>query len=397
MAMDVPPHVPRELVFDFDFHTDQRLRGDPQRGFRSLYDLPSIFYAPHYGGHWVISGYETVFEALHSPDIFSSEDQHIPPSDEPQFGQIPVMQDPPEHTVYRRLISPLLSPKAVGALEARTRVLASELIEGFKDRGECDFVRDFAALVPVTIFLKLMDLPTDKLEEFRRWSDDFFSAGTEEALRAANDQILAYISGHISSRRGSSANDFISALWREEVHGRPITQEEMEAICMLLFIAGTDTVTNTLGFSMRYIAEHPEFQERIASNPSEIPEAVEECLRLFSTSNVQRRVACDTTFRGVTMKRNDMAVVLTSTAGADSEITDNADTFMLDRGRKQHLAFGAGPHRCAGSHLARIELKVCLQEWFNRIPHFRIKPAAEIPTRAGTVMGIMSLPLTWDL
>jgi cytochrome P450 len=305
------------------------------------------------------------------------------------------MLDPPEHGVYRRLIGPLLSPKAVGPLEHNTRELARRLIEGFASRGQCEFVNEFAAAVPVTIFLRLMALPEDRFVEFRRWTDDFFNASSEQLLRGAMERITSYIAQFIEARRGSEANDFISTLWRQTVGARPITSAEMQAMAMLLFVAGTDTVTNALGFSMRFLAKSPEIQQRIATDPSVIPEVVEECLRLFSPSNVQRRVDRDAVFAGVELKENDMAIVIISSAGSDERQTPGAATFDIDRAQKRHLAFGAGPHRCVGSHLARLELRVCFEEWFSRIPRFRLAAGSGDDTRGGSVMAMHSLQLEW--
>lgn len=392
----VPSHVPPDLVFDFDFHNDPRLAGDPQGGLRALLALPPIFYTPRNGGHWIVSGYDTVYKALHEFETFSSVDQQIPRSDVQQFKMIPVMMDPPEHTKYRHLISPLLSPKAVGPLEDNTRRLARSLIDGFIDKGRCEFVNEFAAAVPVTIFLRLMGLPIDRLIEFRTWTADFFNASSEETLRNANDKIMSYLTEVILARQGSDEDDFISTLWRQTVDDRSVTADELVAIAMLLFVAGTATVADTIAFAMRSIAGQAELQRKIAAQPSAISEVVEEALRLFAAANVQRRINRDTVFEGVPMRKNDVAVLMTSSAGSDERISANAGDFELGRPHKHHLGFGAGPHRCAGSHLARIELRVCFEEWFARIPSFRVAPGASIKTRAGTVLAMDSLPLEWD-
>jgi len=183
---------------------------------------------------------------------------------------------------------------------------------------------------------------------------------------------------------------------QEEIDGAPVADAPLYAMCFLLYTAGLDTVAKVLGYSFRHLAENPGLRRMLVEKPEMIPDAVEEFLRFYSIATTVRVVTKDTEFAGVAMKEGDRIVCPTSSAGRDPEQFPDPDTFIPDRKPNRHLAFGAGPHRCVGSHLARLELRIALEEWHKRIPDYRIADGAEIGEYVGSVAGLTVLPLEWS-
>ena len=336
------------------------------------------------GAAVVISRFEELSWALKHPEYLSSEGAVAIGNDRPL---IPLQIDPPDHAKYRRLLDPEFSPKKMAALEPDFRVLANEVIDRFGHAAGCDFHEEFATPLPSTFFLRLTGLPLDDLPIFLRWRDDIirpdvapgdFEAAAE--IRAETGRaIYAYFEHALDQRAEQRDDGLLSRLLDAEVDGERLTRDELLDICYLLIIAGLDTVTATLDCAISYLARNPEARRQLVDHPELASGVVEELLRFESpVMMTPRTVKQDVTLAGVELKAGDAVTLLIGAGNLDDAEFGDAGNVDFERERNRHLAFGAGPHRCLGSHLARLEVGVALEEWHRRIPDYRIAPDADV-------------------
>lgn len=351
-------------------------------------------------GFWVLTTAELVHEALRQPEVFSSSVVTVHDPD-PPFTWIPEMLDPPEHTTWRQLLAPHFAPGAMARLEDRVRERCVEIVDSFAARGQCDFLRDFAWRYPTTIFMELMGLPLEGLDQFLAWEHEILhlNAGEDPDRSRAWQAMLAvqgYFDTLIDDKRRSPGDDLLSAALGWTIDGEPIPRADLLSWCLLMFMAGLDTVSTQLAYTFWHLARHDGDRARIAGDPSAIPGAVEELLRAFAFVAPARKVRRDADFHGCPLKAGDMVLVPLSAANRDPAAFPDPTSVVLDRTGNNHVAFGAGPHRCLGSHLARRELRIALEEWHRRIPDYRLTDGVEVTEHGGGLYGIDALHLTWD-
>jgi cytochrome P450 len=311
----------------------------------------------------------------------------------------PIGLDPPDHTKYRAPLQAAFSPKAMMAREEEIRALANELIDNVIDQGHCDFIPDIAEPLPVQVFLKMMGLPLDRQAYFRQLVHEFLEpGGLEDPIEGIRRirKIADAMGDVIEARRTEPRDDLISLLWKSEVDGEPATFELMEDYAVLLFIAGLDTVINGMGFGIRHLAHNPEFQDELRASPKRVVEAAEELLRRYTFTVPTRRIAKDTELAGWTLKADERLMLCLPAADLDEREFDEPEKFDPNRENNVHIAFGVGPHRCLGSHLARIELQVLYEQMLARLPTFRLDVDRPVKFHAGNIIAIDSLPLRWD-
>lgn len=354
------------------------------------------------GGYWVFTDQEVILDGLQRPEFWSSS-VIIPTEPDPPYKWIPVMLDPPEHTKWRHLLGTYFTPKRVRDMQSGQHALAVELIEDLKDRRECDFVTEFAQTFPSVIFLDLMGMPRDKLTEFMDWEEMILHqndvSDPDFAIRmGACRKVGAYFAELVAARRAEpdpNAQDIVSAAVGWEIDGTPVHDLDLLNCLLLLFMAGLDTVASQLSYAIWHLATHPEHRRRIATEPEIVPSAVEELLRAYPIVHTSRKAARDGEFHGCPVKAGDMAMFPLSAAGRDDLAYEAARAVDFDRGVTRHISFGAGPHRCLGSHLARQEMTIALQEWHRLIPDYEV--VGEPTEHRGGVWGIDSLTLRWAL
>ena len=357
----------------------------------------------------IVSSRSGVDEVLRNPDVFSScTSAHDLKTKRPL---IPLQIDPPDHKKYRKLLDPLFAPQRMKLLEESTTQLVNDLIDGFVGEAEIDFAKHFSTPFPSQVFLTIFGLPMDDLPRFLAMKDgvirpdavvghEFGHPETEEHQRRTADSIYAYFEQIIDERRaategpgGSEGTDLLSHFLRVEEEGDRLTHEEILDICFLFLIAGLDTVTASLDCFFAYLAQHPDARRRIVDDPDSVPAMVEEMLRWETPVMGTARVAMqDAEIDGFAISEGEQVMTLLGAANVDGAEFEQAGELVWDRYANRHLAFGGGIHRCLGSHLARLELRIALREWHRRIPDYRIKPGVELNFTAG-IRTVESFPM----
>jgi cytochrome P450 len=307
------------------------------------------------------------------------------------------------HAKLRRVLNQFFAPAAVRRLEPLARQRCVEMVEELRPHGECDFVAEFAIRYPTDLFLALLGLPVSDGEFFLPLAESLFTslvAGEVERAALAKKEILDYFDTAVTERRAKPRDpkeDMVSRLTQARIDGEPISHQDILTIMLTLMLAGLDTTRSALGYAFAHLAEHSEDRRRLVDDPSLAPAAVEEFLRLYPlVFQAGREVQEPTTFEGLELTTGDVVWLGIGQANRDPRKFPDPDAFQLGReGVNQHLAFGAGPHRCLGMHLARLELAVVLREWHARIPDYRIKPDIRLVERGGQLT-LRSLPLEWD-
>lgn len=334
----------------------------------------------------LVTRYQDVEQTLRNPKSFSSD-----------FGQgmagignerplIPLQIDPPHHKKYRVLLDPWLAPRRVARLEQEVAQLVNQMIDSFAQRGSCEFVEELAIPLPCTVFLRLLGLPLDDLDLFLGIKDGIVRGDNEptfekaqEARIAAGQKCYDYFETALDRIAGDQTPGLLLDLLNAEIDGMRLTRDEIMDICYLFIIAGLDTVTDSLCCFWNHLATHPEHRQMIVDDPSLIPSAVEELLRWESpVSTVARTAAEDTEINGCPVRKGDSLLVLVGAANTDPDGVAGADEVDFQREANRHFAFGGGIHRCLGSHLARLELRVVMREWHRRIPHYSIAEGCDL-------------------
>jgi cytochrome P450 len=397
-----PTHVPPELIVDFDFFQVPDGLSDPAEIWHQLVreGAPKIFYTPRNGGHWVFLDYLDIVEGYRDFQLFSTYQTPIPPI-EPFPTMQPQGVDPPQHEVFRMLLAPMFTPVAIRQRTAEIERRSRRIIDSFADTGACDFIDDYATKLPTGMFLHLMGLPEERLPEFLDLSNVFFRSNDNQARTQNLEQIYRVLDAMFEDKKAQPRDDLATKILQARGHDGALLPYQQKLDCaFLLFVAGLDTVTNTMAYIWRYLATTPNaraaMRERL-HDPDALMRAVEELFRINAVSNLYRRVTRDTAFRSVVIKRNDRVVLPNTVANRNPAVFMDPDVIDLDRQVNRHVTFGVGPHRCLGSHLAKREVLVSLQCWLERIPEFRLSDEGHrVHAFGGPVMGFRNLPLIWD-
>jgi cytochrome P450 len=355
-------------------------------------------------GTHVLSRYDDVKFALQHPEIFSSDISAV------DIGQtrplIPLQIDPPEHAKYRRVMDPHLAHRMMVPREEQVRALVNELIDEFIERGSCDIHSEFTVPLPCTVFLQLCGFPLDRVDTMLQWKDDIIRpqlrhpeiAFDEEALTAKRHEtgkaIYEFFDTEIAARHATPTDDVISQFAHGEVDGERMTHEQMQDVGFLFILGGLDTVTSTLDCALAHLGQHPELRDQLVRDPDLVPAAIEELMRLHTpVMQVLRTIKQPHEMHGVQMEPGDTVMVMIGSADVDpDEFGDEAHIADFEREHNRHLAFGGGPHRCLGSHLARFELRIALEELHRRVPDYLVPDGAVLNYSPG-IREIESLPL----
>jgi cytochrome P450 len=354
------------------------------------------------GSYWMVLDRELALRALQDPATFSSS--AITPMDpDPAIRMKPMQLDPPEHTTWRRLLTGYFSPRRTRELRRRIEVRVDELLDRLVPQGGCEYVHDFAFRFPTVVFLEIIGLPAEELDTFIGWVTGALHADEDGVLDRARQiavmrQVMGRFAEALAERRKApdpDAADILSHAVGWRIDDEPAADADILSCCLLLFLAGLDTVANQLSMATAHLAANPADRALLVEHPERTPAAVEELLRAHAIVQVARKVTTDTTLGGHQLHAGDMVMFSLAAANRDPDALDQARDVLLERPAAPHYGFGAGPHRCLGSHLARLEMDIALRRWHERVPQYEIAGGEPLVEYRSSVYGVTRLPLRW--
>ncbi len=376
-----------------------------------------VAHTERWGGSWMPTRYEDLFNIARDITHFSSRNVLVadvmPAPDSParevdeaeqeliqqyNVGAPPITSDPPVHTWARKLLLPPFSVASVAKWEPETRALCRSLIDGFIASGRADGAAEYAQQIPPRVIASMLGIPKDMASTFTEWVRGFLELGlTNPELREESaTNIFRYLYDRIQERKESLAgDDLISYLLTATVDGEPVPEPHVLGTCFLLLVAGIDTTWSSIGSAIWHLAQHPDDRARLVAEPDLLPNAVEELLRAYAPVTMARYVAEDTQYAGCPMHEGDKVLMNFPAANRDPSVFENPHEVILDREKNPHIAFGVGIHRCAGSNLARMEMRVAIEEWLKRIPDFRLEDPDNVTWAGGQVRGPRKMPVVW--
>ena len=378
---------------DFDV-LDESYVKDPFPRWDELRRTCPIARTDRRGRAWLPTTYADVTAMARDIDHFSSANTSVIDSvDEPEtpiltYGLPPITSDPPLHTWTRRLLLPWFSHARVESYEPMTRSLCGSLIDAHLNEGRADAAADYAQQIPVRIIGSILGIPEELSDTFTGWVRDALEfADDPERVQRGMFGIGYYLWDRINERRDVDGDDLLTYLLHAEVDGGSVDDMIVLGMAILTMIAGIDTTWSAIGSSLWHLATNDEDRQRLVAEPSLMDSAVEELLRAYSPVTMARVVTKDVEFDGCPMQQGDKLLLNFPAANRDPAAFDRPDEVLLDRQENRHVAFGSGIHRCAGSNLARMELRVALEEWLARVPVFHLAEGAEVLWAGGQVRG----------
>jgi cytochrome P450 len=372
-------------------YSELPLAADRGVGWKKLRDAGPVVFM---NGYYYLTRREDVLAALRNPQVFSS--RVLQPPGHP-LPVIPLAFDPPEHTRYRRILQPYFSPHALSKSRPVLERHAADMIAALAGRGECEVMADLANLYPFQVFLDLYGLPLEDRDQVIGWKNAIIGDRpdlTFAEIQQAQVDLLEYLTAAIQQRRENPGSDMLSQV---TTGGGDITDLELLGMSHLLILAGLDTVTAAIGFSLFWLARRPELRAELREDPRQIRVFIEEIVRLEPSAPVAPRITTDfVNVGGMTLPPGSQVRLCMAAINRDGTDTVSTDDLVMDGKVHRHWGFGGGPHRCLGSHLARIELTVIVAEWLKQIPEFDLSAgySPEISFPAKT-FALQSLPLRW--
>ena len=390
--------VPEALLSDFDIVEDKGFFVDPQQYFLDslVKDPRDIVYTPRNGGHWLVTSHELAREVLSNAELFGSFPIGIPANMEQRPRLIPLESSASEHRRYRRLLLPIFEPEAVQRLQTGAELLAATVLDEVLPQGEFDFLWKVAKPISMGLFVRQLGLEPERLDEFYAWETGFYRAPTMEERIVCGEKIGGYLFDVVQQHVAEPKDDIVSMLLNVDIEGERLTVEEVHAICYLLFLASIDTVATMLSFIIRHLARDRALFERLKSDRDKIAASVDEFMRMHAFINLNRICERDTDFHGVQFRAGDNIVIPSFVTDRDERTFADPDTFNADRSKKernQHHAFGAGAHKCIGLHVAKMEVKVVLEAFFDRVASLELVSEQAVTGHGGTTMGLDTIPI----
>jgi cytochrome P450 len=372
---------------------------DPYPYWDSLANSPCpMAKTSQWGGSWMFVKYQDVSDVIQDPQRYSSRAVEVAgavPAPGREFYMPPVTSAPSEHAAHRDIIASFLAPRAVQRLEPLMRAEAERLARQLAQAGSGDAAADFARPLTLSVLMQIFALPASLYDQFVDWATRVLRIGPmDHAFRKRTlEEIGAFLDSLLAERASSPGQDIVSHVARATIDGEPLSRKHKIGTLMEIVIAGADTTWSTLGASLWHLALHPKDRAALVANPALLKSgAIEEFLRMFAPVTVARIVAEDTIKYGRCMRANERVILPLAAAHRDPAAFEDPDELRLDRKRNRHMAFGGGIHRCVGSHLARTELRIALEEWLKIIPDFELTDPAAVVWAKGQVRGPDTIP-----
>lgn len=387
---------------EFDHH-DKDFARDPYPVYERLRRECPVNHSDAWGGFWSVSTYADCASVLHDDDTFRSGDGVSVPKTPGVRRFNPIETDPPQFYGVRRALNPFFSPAAVARMEPQAREIAHTLIDGFIAAGEVDLVAALARPLPGIMTMRILGLEDDLWERYVENAHIAIHSQVQDFDRAVEVSMETYaeLAVVLEERQsaGAKGDDIISYLLRAQVDGKPLSEEDILDICILLLYAGLDTTTAAIGHLLHYMGRNPAVRQQLIERPELIPLAVEESLRLEApVQALSRTVGRDVVVGDQELREGDKLLILFASANRDANEFDRPDEFVVDRYPNRHMAFGVGIHRCLGAHFGRMESQVALEAVLERIPDYQLISQAA-PQRfddCAIVYGLVSLPVSFS-
>lgn len=379
---------------DWD-HLDPAWVSNPYPIWQTLRERCPVAHTERYRGVYFPTRYADIREVAYHPDRFSSRRVVVREGDY-RVNSPPITSDPPEHRPLRMVLMPPFTPQAVARLEPQTRRVCNELIDRIIAQSTCDGAVDYAQHIPVRIIAHMLGIPAEHGDRFRSWIAMALQEGVtnQAALKQAEQEISGYFAEQITQRREQGGDDLISFLINaRHPDGEPFSDRQVLGALRLLLVAGIDTTWSAIGSSLWHLATHPDDRERLVREPELIGTAIEEFLRAYAPVTMAREIVADTELGGCPMRKEEMVMLSFPAANRDPAKFADAESVKIDRTENPHVAFGLGIHRCIGSNLARMEMRVALEEWLRRVPDFALDRTRPMTWSEGAVRGPRLLPL----
>ena len=387
---------------DWD-HADPAYNQNAPQIWDQLRSACPVAHTDRYGGAWLPVTHADVSAVARDTDHFSSEGAVLsnkPPRDQwistaPIGGAPPITSDPPFHADARRLLLPAFSPQVVAEWEPEIRRLCNELIDNMGDIDTVDAAVQYAQNIPVYVIARMLGLPLEDSDYFRETVHLVLEEiGAEFGERqGAFEKLDAYLGMHVRDHIENPKDDLIGFLLNAKIYDQPLSPEHVVGTIILLMVAGIDTTWSSIGSSIWHLAQHPSDLERMVNEPELLPTAIEELLRMYAPVTMARIVSQDAEIGGCPVKAGDSVLLPFPAANRDPEVFPDADKVVIDREENRHVAFGLGIHRCLGSNLARLELRVAVEVFIQRFPKFELPNPSAVTWSLGQVRGPRKLPV----
>ncbi|MFT7601209.1 MAG: cytochrome P450 [Acidimicrobiales bacterium] len=385
---------------DFDhFHTDYN--ADPYPIWEDIRTSGCpVAHTDRFHGVYLPTKYDDISAIAHDTENFSSRSVLITETaveDLGSFTSPPITSDPPDHAEHRRALLPAFSPKAIDKWIPITRDICGGLLDEIADNGQACGSADYASHIPVLVIARMIGIPEEDGDKFRRWIHELLELGPFDfnVAKKATGEIFDYFGEFLDLRRDDPQEDLITFLLEADMDGKPLADHQISGGLFLLLLAGIDTTWGTIGSALWHLGHHPEDRRRLAAEPELIDTAVEEFLRFYSPVTMARVVTGEVELSGTTLCPGQRVLLPFPAANRDPDFMEDADVFKIDRQVNRHSAFGLGIHRCLGSNLARMEVKVAIEEWMARLPEFELTDRNAVTWSVGQVRGPRTIPLAW--
>ena len=389
-----PGNVPADRVVDFDVYAI----GAPGDDFFACWAAlqgpgrPDLVWTQRNGGHWIATGGDVIAALFPAPEL-SNRISSVPREGADLMEFLPLNADAPDHARYRAAVVKALDAKRVLSLAPMIRDLARTLSASIRQAGKCDFVSEFAEVLPVHVFLTLVGLPPADRPMLRQFVEQLNRPDGSITPEQLVEQVSAYLRPYVEARLATPGGDLLSQVLKTPIDGRAWTFDEAMRVARNLLLGGLDTVAAMLGFVMHYLARHPEHRAALRDDPAIIPKIAPELVRRFGSVTNGRVVARELEIDGVRLAVDDMVLLPTMLYNLDVRCFADPQAVDFSRGMPRHMTMGQGPHRCVGASLAQHELVIVLQEWFAQNPDFTLDPAMPATMSGGSVGSLARLPL----